>query len=245
MSTILQALRRAESERQRGSVPTLHGPAQVLAGVLPEPPLKRAPRWPWALTLVLPVLIALALAMMIGEWWRAPREGVGVAGAPVVASVPARVPATASTPVSAAAPASSTTASPPPVEAKEHATPSPATKALPAHTPAKVAPKRAAPAPSVPAAVAKAKSQPVPAQASAEGPVFALADLPAAVRAELPRLHLAGITWSANARLRMAIVNGQVLHEGESAAPGLVLAHIEPARTIWAFRGYHIAIASQ
>ena len=89
-----------------------------------------------------------------------------------------------------------------------------------------------------------AKAAPVPAKVQVSGPVFAPADLPASVRADLPRLHLAGITYSANAKLRMAIVNGQVLHEGESAIAGLVLERVEPGRTIWAFRGYRIALTS-
>ena len=43
---------------------------------------------------------------------------------------------------------------------------------------------------------------------------------------------------------RMVIVNGQVLHEGDQAAPGLVLERIEPGRTVWAFRGYRYALPS-
>ena len=43
-------------------------------------------------------------------------------------------------------------------------------------------------------------------------------------------------------KYRMVIVNGQVLHEGDSAGPGLVLERIENARTIWAFRGYRYAL---
>ncbi|RZJ59068.1 MAG: hypothetical protein EON49_12515, partial [Acidovorax sp.] len=42
-----------------------------------------------------------------------------------------------------------------------------------------------------------------------------------------------------------AIVNGQVLHEGDLAAPGLVLERVEPGRTVWTFRGYRYGIASQ
>jgi len=81
--------------------------------------------------------------------------------------------------------------------------------------------------------------------ASEGAAVLAPADLPAAVRDQLPALQLAGITYSANARHRMAIVNGQVLHEGEQAAPGLVLERIEPQRTVWAFGGYRYALATQ
>jgi general secretion pathway protein B len=43
----------------------------------------------------------------------------------------------------------------------------------------------------------------------------------------------------------MAIVNGQVLQEGDQAAPGLVLERVEPGRTVWNFRGYRYGVASQ
>ena len=75
------------------------------------------------------------------------------------------------------------------------------------------------------------------------GAVFAQVDLPEAVRAQLPTLKISGITYSSNPVARMAIVNGQVLHEGDAAAPGLLLERIEPARTVWAFQGYRVGLA--
>ena len=91
-----------------------------------------------------------------------------------------------------------------------------------------------------PAAVAAA-----PAPTTATGTVFAQGDLPEVVRAQLPSLKISGVTYSANPAYRMAIVNGQVLHEGDPAGPGLLLEKIEPGRTIWSFRGYRYGLASQ
>ena len=91
-----------------------------------------------------------------------------------------------------------------------------------------------------PAAVAAA-----PAPTTATGTVFAQSDLPEAVRAQLPSLKISGVTYSANPAYRMAIVNGQVLHEGDPAGPGLLLEKIEPGRTIWSFKGYRYGLASQ
>ena len=91
-----------------------------------------------------------------------------------------------------------------------------------------------------PAAVAAA-----PAPTTATGTVFAQGDLPEAVRAQLPSLKISGVTYSANPAYRMAIVNGQVLHEGDPAGPGLLLEKIEPGRTIWSFKGYRYGLASQ
>ena len=73
--------------------------------------------------------------------------------------------------------------------------------------------------------------------------MFAQADLPESVRAQLPVLKISGITYSSNAVARMAIVNGQVLHEGDPVAPGLLLERIEPGRTVWSFRGYRYGLA--
>ena len=89
------------------------------------------------------------------------------------------------------------------------------------------------------------RTQDAPATASPTGTVFAQADLPDAVRAQLPVLKISGATYSANPVYRMAIVNGQVLHEGDIAAPGLLLEKIEPTRTIWSFKGYRYGLASQ
>jgi general secretion pathway protein B len=77
------------------------------------------------------------------------------------------------------------------------------------------------------------------------GTVFAPADLPESVRAQIPALKISGATYSTNPIYRMAIVNGQVLHEGDLAAPDLQLERIEPNRTVWSFRGYRYAITSQ
>lgn len=84
-----------------------------------------------------------------------------------------------------------------------------------------------------------------PAEAAAQQPVVAQRDLPPSVREQLPAMQFSGATYSANPAYRMAIVNGQVLHEGDQAAPGVVLEKIEPSRTVWAFRGYRYAVPSQ
>ena len=76
-------------------------------------------------------------------------------------------------------------------------------------------------------------------------PVFAQGDLPEALRTQLPALKVTGATHSNNPAYRMAIVNGQVLLEGDQAGPGLVLERVEQSRTVWSFRGYRYAVGSQ
>ncbi|WP_370590610.1 general secretion pathway protein GspB [Xylophilus sp. ASV27] len=72
--------------------------------------------------------------------------------------------------------------------------------------------------------------------------MLALHELPEAVRQQLPALSFSGATYSANPLYRMVIVNGQVLHEGDTAAPGVVLERIEPQQAVLRFKGYRYAV---
>ena len=206
MSYILDALKRAESERSRGAVPGVHAQPQTAA--TPSPQGRRRVVW------VLAVAVALA-AVGVGLWWwtssSAERPPTALSPVPPVAVV---VP----TPVQAPAPAA----------------------VLPPIPPLPVEPPPPA-APTVPVAVAKAPAAPTT-PAAQQPRVGTLAELPDTVRQQLPALAISGATYSENPQYRMVIVNGQVLHEGESAGPGLVLERIENARTIWAFRGYRYAL---
>ncbi len=97
-----------------------------------------------------------------------------------------------------------------------------------------------------PARPAAAREEPLPAPAPAPKPaqprVLALHELPEAVRQQLPALSFSGATYSANPLYRMVIVNGQVLHEGDTAAPGVVLERIEPQQAVLRFKGYRYAV---
>lgn len=179
----------------------------------------------------------------------APSASAPVAAPPLTPLTPlapvAVVPATPP-PKAAAAPtpaaASKTAVEPRTSERRAAPTPArekPAPSAAP-RAPAEDAPPRA---PAVEAPRGAAPTQ--PATAAPTGTVFAQSDLPDAVRTQLPVLKISGATYSANPVYRMAIVNGQVLHEGDVAAPGLLLEKIEPTRTIWSFKGYRYGLASQ
>lgn len=275
MSYILDALRRAETERSRGAVPGLHSHSTPV-GERAGPIHSAGPR---IAGVIVATLAVAGLAAGATWWWlqrAAPQQaggGVVLAAAPPLASsasaasaVPA-VPAVPAMASSAAAGASLAVAQPAPPEAAQDApAPAkapPAQQAAPAPAPAK-APRQNAAAPvrgsaavpalaPAPAPISAPAPAPAPRQrAVAEvaaprttGTVFAQADLPPAVREQLPNLQIAGVTYSANAAYRMAIVNGQVLHEGDQAAPGLRLDGIEPERTVWSFQGYRYAVPSR
>ncbi|MES2610791.1 MAG: general secretion pathway protein GspB [Pseudomonadota bacterium] len=256
MSYILDALRRAEAERGRGAVPGIHTQAMPTTGMPAERPGSGN------VLVIGAAVVAVAALAAGGTWWAMQRpaatpagNGGGVAVAPPVTPVPTPAPAPMLPPI-VAAPA------PAPAVATVAATPAPAINQplVPSTAePRPVAPKRVAePVREKPAreteavrreAVAPATAA-VPAATAApaappNSPVFAQNELPPSVREQLPVLQVTGATYSSNPAHRMAIVNGQVLQEGDQAAPGLKLERIEQGRTVWSFRGYRYAVAPQ
>lgn len=243
MSYILDALRRAQAERGRGGVPGLHTPAVAASSAAEVPQSSGGNRLVWLIAAG-----AAAIALVLA-WLQFSPKASAPAPTPPPAVVASAVVQPEPAPVLVPAPAPAPIPTPAPVAPPEPAPvvidvtpppppPPPAPPVVPQAKPAVVAPApKPAPAVANPAAPDNAKVATAPST-----PVYAVGELPAAVREQLPALQLAGITYSSNSKYRMVIVNGQVLHEGESAGPGLVLERIESARTIWAFRGYRFAL---
>lgn len=63
-------------------------------------------------------------------------------------------------------------------------------------------------------------------------------ELPAAVRERLPRLEVAGFSYTEQTDLRLAVINARVLRQGESAAPGVTLERIASDGVVLRFAGY-------
>ena len=257
MSYILDALRRAEVERGRGTVPDVHTLAAPVLGGFAGRRQPSVGRWMLALA-------AVAVLAAGGTWWVVQRQalvagpGVTVAVAPAPASVVVTPPPAAPSALPAAPVVLPAEGSTPSVAVVAPAVvpvmvPGPAAVPVAPPAPAPLAERRAAPvvrerptAPVVAAVAAGRKTAAEPAAPQpATSPVFTLVELPESVRTQLPALKVTGATHSNNPAHRMAIVNGQVLLEGEQAAPGLQLERIEPGRTVWSFRGYRYAVATQ
>jgi len=211
MSYILDALRRAQAERSRGSVPRLDTPAFSTGD------FSASPSGPRASALWLLVAGGLLAVVLAGMWFLKGLQPVEQAA--VAPPLPEPV-----------------------VHAQEKAPPQP-TPEIPPEPPAstvesspqqKEIPKL--PAPPKKEAAPKTAAKPAP------PPILALADLPPAVRNQLPSLQLAGLTYSSNPQHRMVIVNGQILHEGDTAAPDVVLERIEAGQTIWRFQEWRYAV---
>ena len=209
MSYILDALKRADAERERGVVPGLY--ARQLAGSGASTHSSSRKR----------ILIAAGAALLLGAmalllWlWRpasesAPRvapEQTSAKPAPVPPAVPAPAPlvrlpevlASAQTMVQQPAPAVAAI---------------PATTAAPSPTP-----KTTASAPPVPAAA------------------LLLADLAEDIRRQIPALTITGTVYSDNPGQRLLLVNNQVLPQGSLAAPEVTLEEIGAKSSTFSFRG--------
>jgi len=206
MSYILDALRRADAERERGSVPHLNAQPQPGAahheshasGVRP---------WVW-------IAAGTTLGLLAALSWRLT--------SPSPAPVPVLTPeAVAPQPAPARRLPEPEAVSPPSPETQAEA-------------------PLVFPTPAAPTAVKRA---PAASAASAEtARIVALKDLPEDIRRQLPALQIGGSMYSEDAATRMLIVNGQVLREGASPAPGLVLEQIRLKSAVLRFKGYRYEI---
>lgn len=202
MSYILDALRRADAERERGGVPGLH--TQTMAEPGDEADI--APRarglkpWHW-----LAIGLAGGLAVAIAWSWRGEEP-------------------------------------PPPVAVLPPAPPPPALPAAPAPAPVAVAEAPAAPA--GPVAIAPMRAAPA-ASSATPAPIrriASLAELPPELRSGLPALAFGGSIYSGTPANRLLIVNGQLMHEGESLGPGVTLEQIKPKAAVLNIRGQRFEI---
>jgi general secretion pathway protein B len=215
MSYILEALKKAQAERQLGHSPTIHAPT-LQAGAQAA----SASRWKKPVVLVvaaMAVVIAVLVAMILR-----PAAPVAV---PAVATAPA-------TPVASAAL---------PTPTPDQALPEPVA-ALPAPV-ATVAPavsrSDAAPA-AVPAAAAAAPV--VATVAKAEEPVLNLRELPEPIQRAIPQVAVGGYIYSKNPADRLLLVDKILRREGEEVAPGLLLEKLHPKEAVFSYKGYRYRV---
>ncbi len=220
MSYILDALQRAQAERERGEVPGLHARQAVAA----TPAMAGGSRVGLWLGLGTVLLLAAAFA----GWWlartpvNAPTAGVASVPAPRDPVVVAPLPIAQPVPIAAAI-----------TPSKPRETASAAPLVVAATTPV-TAPKPL----QMPSATASH-----PAVNNTTAPAPWLADLPQDMRQQLPKLTITGTVYSENPAQRMLVVNGQVLTQGVEAAPELQLLEIHPTFSEFVFRGTRFKMA--
>ena len=221
MSYILDALKKADAERERSGVPGLHAAAG--AGAAADEARRDATRW----RAVALTVLSLAGAAALGWWWHGTGESAPTA---VLAAAP--VP---STPSTAAATPLATTSAPPPTVVVPPAAP----VVVPPSAEATAPPARpdADASPGMPRVIVP-PAAPTTTAASASGatlPVYP--DLPADLKRQLPPLAVNGAVYGPAASGRMVFINGQVVREGDSLAEGLVVERIGPKASVLAWRG--------
>ncbi len=235
MSYILDALRRADSERERGSVPGLHTQSASMPQADDSTPRGARP-WLW--------LVAGSLLMLLGAlaWFLLGRQTLPADRA-FLASASA-VPAPVVLPTASAtrlSPAASSSALPVPLPKPVPSVRKPALRPAPGVVGAKV-PKASAKVQAAASAAASAASASAPALAK-DARIYTLNELPDEVRKDLPALQIGGAMYSQTAVNRMLIVNGQLFHEGDTLAPGLVLEQIKLRSAVLRLKGYRYGIS--
>jgi general secretion pathway protein B len=224
MSYILDALKRADAERERGQVPGLHahplGEGSSAGAARPG-----APRWALWGGLAAGAVVLAALAWRMGADANAP---VPLPSAPVPAE-----PVVAAAPAPAAAPAVAEATVP---EVSSYAPPPATAIARPVTREGRPSVEGTASAPASPAVPA---SRPATAKAAppAAARVPLLADLPSSLRQQLPALTVSGSVYSEEAASRFIMLNGEVVKEGSQPVPGLVVERIEPRSAVLSFKG--------
>jgi general secretion pathway protein B len=261
MSYILEALRRAETERERKRrVPGLLAqPVPVVS--TEEPAGQRSKAWWW-------VVVGVSAGVLVPLLWRswpsdqaaeeAASARTAVAGSVAPHSGPVAAEASVAPAVAPAA-AEPATTHPPAATAPTQQEPPRAAHAVPttpkarattkpgaAHTPHEPAarPPTTMTTTQTPTAGATPNPAARPTPASAPEPrLRSLAELPEELKRSVPPLAFGGSVYSDTAAQRMVIFNGQVLREGDAVTDDLVLEQIRPRSAVMRLRGQRFEVA--
>lgn len=247
MSYILEALKKAQAERQLGNAPTLHAPTlqsvdRSSAGARLKKPLL-------LVIVAMGVVIAALLAMVLRPA-AAPAgapAGQDVVGAPApAAQQPLAAPAgAAQAPAQSPAPAPAAAAEPAPLPVPVAALPPPVATIAP--SPRKHADPQSAQA-VPPAALASAAATTTgaagaPAKSAAfEEPVQNLRDLPEPIQRSIPQVAVGGYIYSRNPSDRLLLIDKVLRREGDEVAPGLKLEKLNPKEAVFNFKGYRYRV---
>jgi general secretion pathway protein B len=225
MSYILEALKKAQAERQLGRVPTIDA-MPAYGSVVPAPRNKLL----WLALLALVVLVLLVGLLLWRQMQMAVPPAVVQASEPVIlANAPPVV--QADSPVAKA--------NPPP--AVPRAVPKVAN--VPKAVAVSEAPKAQRP---VAAAKAEPALQPQPQSpapvAASEPAVPSLRELPEPIQRQIPAIAIGGYIYSKNPADRLLLIDKSLRSEGDELAPGLVLEKLQPTAAIFNFRGYRYRV---
>lgn len=234
MSYILDALKRADAERERGTTAGVHAqPAAGWSGPIAQPaPAGRA------LWFVLGVATVLLSSIAWRLWGNQSSHPVAVepwtTAAPVLlpnASLiqrPAEVKSIYGRGVDVHIPPPLTAAAGTGRVATQYKPTSPAVVAVVEVVGVKI------PTPVV--------ARTSPKNAVVDDKVLTLDELPEEIRRELPALTIGGAIYSENVANRFVIINGQIFHETETPTSGVILQKIKLKSAVLSFKGYQYSI---
>lgn len=250
MSYILDALRRADAERERGAVPNLH--AQSVQTMEPDDePRRKGKPMMW-------VVAGLSLALVASLAWQflgreaaresvdaslgpGPANGMGAQPAAPLPSLPASpapaLPAVMTSPTAkVAAPAARNEL--PPV-------PAPAPAPRPALPPAPARASTAASEEKTSVTSAAISTTPLPTTPAASDNIRIPRqdELPEDIRRQLPKFVVGGSIYSESAASRFLILNGQIFHENDKVMPDLVLEQIKLKTAVLRYKNQRFSIS--
>ncbi|MDD5336515.1 MAG: general secretion pathway protein GspB [Rhodoferax sp.] len=224
MSYILDALKRADAERERGAVPGLY------ARQLTNATAQTAPHTLKRFWLAGAAIVALGVAATALWLWRTPAVAL-----PQTAVQPAVSEPKPPAPLTQALALPPPEAAPAPAPQPMVPLPAPVAAAAPAVTTIAPAKPAVLPTPS-PLPVAKAS-------AAAPAAVALLGELPEDLRRQIPPLVITGAVYSESPGQRLLLVNNQVLAQGSLAAPEVNLEEIGAKSSVFSFRGTRFRLA--
>lgn len=247
MSYILDAVKRAEAERERGAVPGLNA-RQMTSSIYLSYPRSQNSIW----LAIIATLTVLAMAVAIWLW----RNSTSATpSSPVAASV--------MTPPKASTPMAARPASPAPIAAviPFQSVPQPArppvfplaiVKTTPSAEPKTTPPRKAEvvakPVPQPlppPPTLAKSVPQAVPATPVVQSPsggIPMLNELPENIRRQIPALNMSGAIHSESPQAWTLLINDQVLAQGSQVTPDIRLEEISETSAVFNFRGQRFRI---
>ena len=231
MSYILDALKKADAERERESLQGIHAqPAHdwSVQALRPAPARLTALSFVLGLAVVVvPVFIAWRIS---GSQPSLPvAVGISPTATPMLLPDPLPAPALSEAAVTTARVVGVQVAPPRPI-------------------PSRIEPVMAPRKPTSAAVVAVVAPKPVQdrtvaaASAAIDDKLVTSVEMPDEVRRELPSLTISGAIHSENVANRFLIINGQIFHETEMPAPGVVLLNIKLKSAVLSFKGYRYTV---
>lgn len=234
MSYILEALKKAQAERQLGNAPTIHAPAPSYAA----PRAGQGAQRRYLALGVGVVVVAAAVALLWPRFAGEPPVQLATAVPPaaVASTVPATAPLATPAPPAAVIPAPAAVVQPAPAPA-----PAPVAETRPVRVkpaPAPVVPTSSSPPQPSPqqreAATAPATVAPQPV---GDEQLRTLQQLPDTLQREIPKVAFGGYIYSPTPGESLLLVDKMLRREGEEVAPGLVLERLTPKAAVMNYRG--------